>query len=60
MKTLLISGNTLEEWDVNDVIGRMDTRSEMLERIIQYELDNKVGPYCEGFTYYQLEQMDRI
>lgn len=58
MKSLLVSGTThdLIDWDVQSVITELDPK----ERILQYNTDNNVGPYCDGLTYLELEVLNNI
>ena len=61
MKNLLISGNTLQEWNVSEILSDAIRTSlkEDIERIEHYHWQNKIGPYCQGMTYYEIEQLDR-
>ena len=59
MKNLLISGNTLQEWDVEEVLtNKVKSKDQIICDMIQSDWDNTVGPYCEGLTYLQLEQIN--
>lgn len=59
MKTLLISGNTLQEWDVEEVLtNKVKSKDQIICDMIQSDWDNTIGPYCEGLTYLQLEQIN--
>jgi hypothetical protein len=59
MKTLLISGNTLQEWDVEQVLtNKVKSKDQTICDMIQSDWDNTIGPYCEGLTYLQLEQIN--
>jgi hypothetical protein len=62
MKALLISGNTLQEWNINEILvdDVKTTKSKDVDTLIQYELDNKVGQYCNGMTYLQIEQLNNL
>jgi len=59
MKNLLISGNTLQEWDIEEVLtNKVKSKDQIICDMIQSDWDNTVGPYCEGLTYLQLEQIN--
>jgi hypothetical protein len=59
MKTLLISGNTLQEWDIEEALtNKVKSKDQTICDMIQSDWDNTVGPYCEGLTYLQLEQIN--
>jgi hypothetical protein len=59
MKTLLISGNTLQEWDIEEVLtNKVKSKDQTICDMIQSDWDNTIGPYCEGLTYLQLEQIN--
>ena len=59
MKTLLISGNTLQEWDIEEALtNKVKSKDQIICDMIQSDWDNTVGPYCEGLTYLQLEQIN--
>ena len=62
MKNLLISGNTLQEWNVSEILfdAIRTSLKEDIERIEHYHWQNKIGPYCQGMTYYEIEQLDRL
>lgn len=62
MKALLISGNTLQEWNINDIlVDEIKTsKSKDIDTLIQHEWDNKIGQYCNGMTYLQIEQLDNL
>jgi hypothetical protein len=62
MGALLLSGETsyLKDWDPLDVIGLTKTKEEQLILLQSKEMDNKIGPYCSGLTYYEIEQLDRF
>ncbi len=59
-KNLFISGttNSLSEWDVENIISNQSLTDTI--RLSEYQMDNTVGPYCDGLTYYQIEQLNRI
>ena len=61
MSNLLISGNTLEGWDLNEILSEaiISSKSRDIERMEQYHWENKIGPYCQGMTYYEIEQLER-
>lgn len=61
MKNLLISGNTLVEWDINSIIAPdaiISSKSRDIERMIEYHWENKIGQYCNDMTYLQIEQLN--
>mgnify|MGYP003339606535 CR=1 FL=1 len=59
MKTLLISGNTLQEWNVEEILtDRVKSKDRTICDMLQYEYDNKIGPYCNGMTYLEIEQFN--
>jgi hypothetical protein len=59
MKNLLISGNTLQEWDIEEVLtNKVKSKDQIICDMIQSDWDNTIGPYCEGLTYLQLEQIN--
>lgn len=58
MKNLLISGNTLQEWDIQDILKPEITKDEAINRILQYDWDNTIGKYTDGMTYLEVEQFN--
>lgn len=61
MNTLLISGETLQEWNVSEILtNKLKPKEWEIETLIQYELDNTIGPYCEGLTYLEIEQLNNL
>jgi hypothetical protein len=57
MNTLLISGNTLQEWDVEDILtNKVKSKDRDIFDMIQYDWDNTVSR-C-GMTYLEIEQFD--
>jgi hypothetical protein len=57
MKTLLISGNTLQEWDVEQVLtNKIKSKDQQICDMLQNEWDNKVST-C-GMTYLEIEQLN--
>lgn len=54
MKTLLISGNTLEEWDLEDILTTK-TKDRIICDMIEDDWNNTIGPYCGGMTYLEIE-----
>ena len=60
MKALLISGNTLTDWDVNDILQDINSKNRDIERLLQYEYDNTIGPETarQGLTYLEVEQIN--
>ena len=62
MKALLISGNTLQEWNISEILTNeiTTTKSKDVDTLVQYELDNKIGQYCNGMTYLEIEQLNNL
>ena len=60
MKNLLLTGNTHDmiEWDVQSVFS--ETKLDPKITLAEYEMDNTVGTYCDGLSYYQVELLNRI
>jgi len=58
MKRLLISGDTLQEWNVEEILTDKKSKEQDIERLIRYEEDNTVGKYCNGMTYLEIEQFN--
>lgn len=57
MKTLLISGNTLQEWDVEQILtDKVKSKDQQITEMLQYEWDNRVSR-C-GLTYLEIEQFN--
>ena len=57
MKNLLISGNTLQEWDIEEVLtDRIKSKDQVIKELIQYEWDNTISR-C-GMTYLEIEQFN--
>jgi hypothetical protein len=57
MKTLLISGDTLQEWNVEDVLtNRVKSKDQEITELIQYEWDSTISR-C-GMTYLEIEQFN--
>lgn len=57
MKTLLISGNTLQEWNVDEILTqKVKSKDRDICDMIQYEWDNIVSR-C-GMTYLEIEQFN--
>ena len=59
MGILLVSGETskLTDWDFEEFVPLTQTQS--IERLLQYNQDNTIGPCCNGLTYLEIEQLDR-
>jgi hypothetical protein len=59
MGVLLLSGDTskLTDWDFQEFVPLTQTQS--IERLLQYNQDNTIGPCCNGLTYLEIEQLDR-
>lgn len=62
MGNLILSSTTvLTEWDINDILDlKSKSKDWDLERINQYEMDNTIGPYCNGMTYLEIEILNNI
>jgi len=61
MKNLLISGNTLQEWDVEQILtNKVKSKNQLITEMVQYEYDNTIGPYCDGLTYLEIEQLNNL
>ena len=65
MTNLLISGETSdrEPWCIDDILSTTNSKynnytKNQFDRIIDYENDNTIGPYCNGMTYYEIEQLN--
>jgi hypothetical protein len=58
MEALLISGNTLQSWNVDDILQKELSVSRLRERITQEDWDSTIGQRCQGLTYLQVEQFD--
>lgn len=56
MKTLLLSGDTLQEWDVQEMLKPELSTSQIIERLLRDDWDNKVSR-C-GLTYLEIEQLN--
>jgi len=57
MKTLLISGDTLQEWDVEQILtNKVKSKDQEIADMLQYDWDNKVSR-C-GMTYLEIEQFN--
>ena len=57
MKNLLISGNTLQEWDIEEVLtNKVKSKDQVITELIQYDWDNTVSR-C-GMTYLEIEQFN--
>jgi hypothetical protein len=60
---VLLSGetSTLEEWDVIDILDlRKKTNIKGSDLLTEYEWENTIGPYCNGFNYLELEQLNNL
>ena len=57
MNTLLISGDTLQKWDVDEILtNKVKSKDRDLFDMIQYDWDNTVSR--SGMTYLEIEQFD--
>lgn len=57
MKALLISGNTLQEWNIQETLTT-PSKAMDIERLLQYEYDNTIGKYTGGMNYLEVEQFN--
>ncbi len=61
MNTLLISGETLQEWNVSEILtDKVKSKNQLITEMVQYEYDNTIGPYCDGLTYLEIEQLNNL
>ena len=58
IKTLLISGDTLQEWNVEEILTNEKSKKKDIETLLSYDWDNTVGKYCDGMTYLEIEQFN--
>ena len=59
MNTLLISGETLQEWNVSEILtNKVKSKDQLITEMIEYEWDNTVSK-C-GLTYLQIEQLNNL
>ncbi len=59
MKTLLISGNTLQEWNIEELLEiKVKSKEQDIDQMLQYEWDNTIGKHTQGLTYLQVEQLN--
>ena len=57
MKNLLISGNTLEEWDIEEVLtNKVKSKDQTICDMIQSDWDNTISRF--GMTYLEIEQFN--
>lgn len=57
MKTLLISGNTLQEWDIEEALtNKVKSKDQQICDMLQNEWDNTISR-C-GMTYLEIEQFN--
>ena len=57
MKNLLISGNTLQEWDIEEVLtNKVKSKDQIICDMIQSDWDNTISK-C-GMTYLEIEQFN--
>jgi hypothetical protein len=57
MKTLLISGNTLQEWDVEKILTeKVKSKDQTICDMVQSDWDNTISR-C-GMTYLEIEQFN--
>ena len=61
MNTLLISGETLQEWNVEQILtNKIKSKNQLITEMVQYEYDNTIGPYCDGLTYLEIEKLNNL
>lgn len=59
MNTLLISGNTLQEWNVDEILtNKVKSKDDLITQMVDYEWDNRVSR-C-GLTYLEIEQLNNL
>lgn len=59
MNALLISGDTLQEWNVEQILtSKVKSKNQLITEMVQYEWDNTVSR-C-GLTYLELEQLNNL
>ena len=58
MRTLLISGDTLQEWNVEEILTNEKSKKKDIETLLSYDWDNTVGKYFDGMTYLEIEQFN--
>ena len=57
MKALVISGNTLQEWNVNDILtNKVKSKEQTICDMVQTDWDNSISK-C-GMTYLEIEQFN--
>jgi hypothetical protein len=57
MKALIISGNTLQEWNVNDILtNKVKSKDQTICDMVQSDWDNSISK-C-GMTYLEIEQFN--
>ena len=58
--TLLVGETKLQEWNLEDIFdNRIETsKKQDIERLLDYEWENKVGRCCDGLTYLEVERFD--
>jgi hypothetical protein len=57
MKNLLISGNTLQEWDIEEVLtNKVKSKDQTICDMIQSDWDNTISRF--GMTYLEIEQFN--
>jgi hypothetical protein len=60
MKTLVISGNTLQEtpWNVDDILSSVETKKDFITRLIDEEWFDNTST-C-GLTYGQIRELNEF
>ena len=59
MNALLISGDTLQEWNVEQILtNKVKSKNQLITEMVEYEWDNTVSR-C-GLTYLELEQLNNL
>lgn len=56
LRTLLVSGDTLQEWDINEILDNTKSKNRDIETLVRYNWDNRVSR-C-GMTYLEIEQIN--
>lgn len=56
IRTLLVSGDTLQEWDINEILDNTKSKNRDIETLVRYNWDNRVSR-C-GMTYLEIEQIN--
>lgn len=60
---VLLSGetSTLQDWDIDDILDLRNRKNlKGSDLLTEYEWENTIGPYCNGFTYLEIEQLNNL